>query len=75
MADEAEAVVAEVNGSFNRLQEKHTLFGGGNRNRRFEHPGTRDRSALAHAIAAAGTVAVAVRDTRDSVVVALRAVI
>ena len=29
VADEAEAVVAELNNALDRLEEKHTLFGGG----------------------------------------------
>jgi acyl-CoA hydrolase len=31
VADEADAVVAELNTALDRLEEKHTLFGGGNR--------------------------------------------
>ena len=77
VADEAEAVVAELNAELDRLEERHTLFGGGIETVSFEHSGTRKRkrSALAHTIAAGETVAVAVRAARDSVAVALRAVI
>jgi hypothetical protein len=74
VADEAEAVVAELNAALDRL-ERHTLFGGGIETVAFEHPGTRKRSALAHTMAAGETVAVAVRAARESVTVALRAVI
>ena len=75
VADEAEAVVAELNAALDRLEESHTLFGGGIETVAFEHRGTRKRSALAHTIAAGETVAVALRTARESVNVALRAVI
>jgi hypothetical protein len=75
VADEADAVVADLNAALDRLEEKHTLFGGGIETVPVEHPGTRKRSALAHTMAAGETVAGAVRAARDSVVVALRTVI
>jgi hypothetical protein len=75
VADEAEAVVAELNAALDRLEESHTLFGGGIETVAIEHPGTRKRSALAHTMAAGETVAVALRTARESVTVALRAVI
>jgi hemin uptake protein HemP len=75
VADEAEAVVAELNAALDRLEESHTLFGGGIETVAIEHPGTRKRSALAHTMAAGETVAVALKTARESVTVALRAVI
>ena len=75
VADEAEAVVADLNAALDRLEEKHTLFGGGIETVPVRHRGTRKRSALAHTLAAGETVADAVRAARDSVAVALRAVI
>ena len=72
---EADAVVVQLNAALDRLEEKHTLFGGGIETIAFKHRGTRKRSALAHTIAAGETVAVAVRAARKSVNVALRAVI
>jgi hypothetical protein len=75
VADEAEAVVTDLNAALDRLEEKHTLFGGGIETVPFRHRGTRKRSALAHTLAAGETVADAVRAARDSVAVALRAVI
>jgi hypothetical protein len=75
VADEAEAVVAALNTALDRLEEKHTLFGGGIETVAFKHRETRKRSALAHTMAAGETVAVAVRAARDSVAVAFRAVI
>jgi len=75
VADEVDAVVAELNATLDRLEEKHTLFGGGIETVAIEHRGTRRKSALAHTIAAGETVADALRTARESVNVALRAVI
>jgi hypothetical protein len=75
VADEADAVVAELETALDRLEERHTLFGGGIETLAFEHLGKRKRSALAHTMAAAETAAAAVRTARKSVAVALRAVI
>ena len=75
VADEAEAVVAELNNALDRLEEKHTLFGGGIETVAFKHTGTRKRSALAHTMAAGETVVDPVRTARDSVTIALRTVI
>jgi hypothetical protein len=75
IADEAEAVVAELNAALDQLEKRHTLFGGGIETVAFKHTGTQKRSALAHTLAAGETVAVAVRAARESVTVALRAVI
>jgi hypothetical protein len=74
-ADEAEAVVADLNAALDRMEEKHTLFGGGIETVAFKHSGTRKRSALAHTMAAGETVAGALRAARESAAVALRAVI
>jgi hypothetical protein len=74
VADEAEAVVAELEAALDRLEEKHTLFGGGIETVAFEHLGVRKKSALAHAMTAVGTATGAVQ-TRKSVVAALRAVV
>jgi hypothetical protein len=75
LANEADAVVEELNAALDRMEERHTLFGGGIETVAFEHSGTRRRSALAHTIAAGEKVADAVRTARKSVNVALRAVI
>jgi len=72
VADEADAVVAELNATLDVLEERHTLFGGGIETVAVEHSGTRKRSALAHTMAAGET---AVRAARESLTVALRAVI
>jgi hypothetical protein len=75
VADEAEAVVTGLNAALDRLEEKHTLFGGGIETLPVRHQGTRKRSALAHTVAAGESVVGAVKAARDSLGVALRAVI
>ena len=75
VADEVEAVIAELDTALDLLEERHTLFGDGIEAITFEHPKRCKRSALAHTIAAGETVAGALRTARESVVVALRAVI
>jgi hypothetical protein len=75
VADEAGAVVAELKAALDRLEESHTLFGGGIETVAFEHTGTRRRLALEHTMAAGEKVAVAVRAAREGMNVALRAVI
>lgn len=75
VADEAEAVIGELNGALDLLEEKHTVFGGGIEAVAFEHSGTRKRSALDHTMAAGETVADALRTARQSVRTALRAVL
>jgi hypothetical protein len=72
VADEAEAVVAELNAALDCLEQKHALFGGGIETVAVEHPGTRKRSALAHTMAAGET---AVRAAREGLTAAIRAVI
>jgi len=72
LADEAEPVVAELNAALDQLEEKYALFGGEIETLALDHPGTRKRSALAHTIAAGE---LALRTTRESLTVALRAVI
>ena len=72
VADESEAVVAELHAVLDRMEERHTLFGGGIETVAVQHSGTQKRSALAHTMAAGET---AVRAVRTSLTVALRAVI
>jgi hypothetical protein len=75
VADEAETVVAELNAALDRMEESHTLFGGGIETVAFEHSGKRRKSALGHTIAAGGTVIGALKTARNGMTVALRAVI
>jgi hypothetical protein len=75
VADEAEAVIGELNSALDLMEERHTLFGGGIEAVPVEHPATRKRSALAHTIAAGESVASAIKVARESVTAALRVVI
>jgi hypothetical protein len=75
VADQAEAVVAELNGALDQLDERYTLFGGEIETVGFEHPGPQRRSALTHTKAAGQVVVGAVKVAREGVAVALRAVI
>jgi hypothetical protein len=75
VADDADAVVADLNAALDRLDQKHTLFGGQIETVAFNHPRPRKRSALAHTLAAGETAAAAVGVARKSLTVALRAVI
>ena len=75
MADEAEAVIAQLNEALDLIEEKHTIFGGGIEAASFKHSGIARRSALAHTLAAGESVAVALKTARHSVATALRAVI
>jgi hypothetical protein len=73
--DEAEAVVEELNGVLDRLEEQHTIFGGEIETSAIEHTGTQRRSALTHTVAAGETAASAVRAAGEKVANALRKVI
>jgi len=78
VANEADAVVVQLNAALDRLEERHALFGGGIETVAIEHHATQTRprrSALAHTLAAGQTAAGALRAARESVTVALRAVI
>ena len=75
LADEADAVVAELNATLDRMEESHTLFGGGNEVVAFEHTGIRRRSALEHTIAAGKTAGEEVKTAREHVTSALHLVI
>jgi hypothetical protein len=74
-AADTEAVVAELNAALDRMEEGHTIFGGGIETAAVEHRGTRKRSALMHTKAAGETVATAVKIAGESVAVALRTII
>jgi hypothetical protein len=75
VADEAEAVVAELNAALDRLEERHTIFGGGIETVAVEHHGKRRKSALMHTLAAGEIAVGACRTAGEKVVGALRLVI
>lgn len=72
IADEADAVVAELNATLDQLDQTYTLFGGDIEGVAFKHDGKRKRSALAHTLAAGET---ALSSVRKGFSVALRSVI
>jgi hypothetical protein len=74
-AEDAEAVGEELSAALDRLEERHTIFGGGIETVAVEHRGTRKRSALMHTVAASEKAAVAVRAAGEKVAAALREVI
>ncbi len=74
-ADEADAVIAELNAALDRMEEKHTIFGGGIETIAVEHRGRQRRSALMHTRAAGETTAVALRTAGEKVAGALRQII
>ncbi len=75
VAEDAEAVVAELNATLDRLEEGHTIFGGGIECVSVEHRGTRRKSALMHTRAAGETAANALRVAGEKVAGAFRVVI
>lgn len=74
-ADDAEAVVEELNATLDRLEERHPIFGGGIEIVAVEHRGTRKRSVLMHTFAAGETAAAAVRTASQSLAGTFRKVI
>ncbi len=71
-AEETDAVIANLNTALDHLEEHHTLFGGAIETAPVDHPGQRRTSALSHTVAAAGTVAGALKTAHRTVRSALR---
>jgi hypothetical protein len=74
-ADEANAVIAELNAALDRMEERYTLCGGGTETVLIEHSGSRRKSALSHTLAAGKTAVGAVRIARERVTAALHLVV
>jgi len=74
-ADEAESVVAELNAALDRMEQHHTIFGGGIETVAVDHTETRKRTALMHTVAAGETAADALRLAREKVTGTLREII
>lgn len=72
MAEDAEAVIAELNAAVDGMEERHTIFGGDIETVDVKHSGTAKKSALAHTLAAGDT---ATKAARKGLTAALRAVI
>jgi hypothetical protein len=75
VADEGESVVAELNAALDRLEEGHTIFGGGIESVSVEHTGARKKSALRHSLAAGETAVAAVRVAGEKMAGAFRKII
>ena len=75
VAEDAESVVTELNATLDRLEEGHTIFGGGIESVSVEHRGTRRKSALTHTLAAGETAANALRLAGEKVAGAFRVII
>jgi len=74
-ADEADAVVVELNAALDRMEERYTLCGGGTETVLIEHSGIRRKSALSHTLAAGKTAVAAVKMARERVASAMHLVI
>jgi hypothetical protein len=74
-ADEADSVVAELNSAIDRLEETHTIFGGGIEIVTVKKSGARRKSALTQTLAAGGAAVAAVKLAGDKVAGAYKKVI
>ncbi len=74
-ADAAEAMVVELNAALDKLEERHTIFGGGIEVVSVEHSEARKKSALMHTRAAGETAAGALRVAGEKVAGALREIV
>jgi hypothetical protein len=73
--EEADAVVAGLNAALDRLEEAHTIFGGGIETVPVEHSGTRRKSSLKHTLDAGNTATSAVKLAAQKVANAYKKVI
>lgn len=60
-SEESDAVVAELTSAIDRLEETHTIFGGGIDTFPIKHTGVRKKSALRHVVGAGNTATSAVK--------------
>ena len=74
-SEESNAVVAELNSAIDRLEETHTIFGGGIDTYPIEHSGERRKSALRHVLGAKDTATSAVKLAAQKVADAYKKVI
>ncbi len=74
-ADEADAVIAELDTALDLMEERHTLFGGGTETVLIEYSGMRRKSALSHTLTAGKIAIGAVKTARERVGAALHLVI
>ena len=74
-ADEADSVVAELNSAIDRLEDTHTIFGGGIEIVTVKKSGARRKSALTQTLAAGGAAVAAVKLAGDKLAGAYKKVI
>jgi hypothetical protein len=74
-ADEADAVIAELDTALDGMEGRYTLFGGGTETVLIEHSGIRRKSALSHTLAAGKTAVGAIKAARERVTSAMHLVI
>lgn len=74
-AEEAEAVVAELNAAIDRLDDTHTIFGGDIETEPVEHSGKLRKSALRRTLDAGNTATSAVKLAAHKVADAYKKVI
>lgn len=74
-AEEAGAVVAELNSAIDWIEESHAIFGGDIETVSIEHSGTRRKSALRHVLDARNTATNAIKLAAGTVADTYRKVI
>ena len=74
-ADEADAVVTELNSAIDRLEDAHTIFGGDIEAVPVEKSGARRKSALMYTLAAGGSAVAAVKLASNKIAGAYKKVI
>ena len=74
-SEERDAVVAELNSAIDRLEETHTIFGGGVDTFPIEHSGARRKSAMKHVFDAGDTATSAVKLAAQKVADAYKKVV
>jgi hypothetical protein len=74
-ADDTDSVVAELNAAIDRLEETHTVFGGGIEVAAVQHTGKGRKSALKHTLSAGSTAVAAVKLAGDKVASAYKRVV
>ena len=74
-ADEADAVVAELNSAIDHLEDAHTIYGGDIEAVPVAESGTRRKSALMHTLAAGGSAVAAIKMASHKIAGAYKKVI
>lgn len=74
-SEEADTVIADLNEAIDRLEDSHTIFGGGMEVCAVEHSGTRRKSALRRALDSGGTAKSVVKSAAQKVAGAYKKVI